>query len=284
MDTDGTGWSVTERTTGTDHKYQCQLQVVGDRIYYVWQQLQGSNRQIFTGEMNTDGTGFSSTQRTTAAFDKSYPQLQVVGTKIYYVYRDPGGGYSQIATAEMNSNILNKGDFYGLGIAGDTIRGFINAGTDGFKYKAEAISYTAGATVESAIDTDWNHVVVTYDKSKLRLYINEVLIDSSVFTQAINTNSFSLVTGDDLNGTVDEVAVYSRILSATEISDHYKRGALRLKYQVRSGSTDPPSGSFIGPDGTTGTYYSELSNSTTELPSLSLTNVGNNQYFQYKTY
>ena len=57
-----------------------------------------------------------------------------------------------------------------------------------------------------------------------------------------------------------------------------------MKYQVRSGSTNPPTGDFIGPDGTTGTYYSELSNSTTGLPSLSLTNVTDNQYFQYKAY
>ena len=40
----------------------------------------------------------------------------------------------------------------------------------------------------------------------------------------------------------------------------------------------------MGPDGTGSTYYSELSNSTTSTPSLSLTNVANNQYFQYKTY
>ena len=36
------------------------------------------------------------------------------------------------------------------------------------------------------------------------------------------------------SGDLDEVAVYSRTLSAAEITDHYLRGALRLSFQVRS--------------------------------------------------
>ena len=65
--------------------------------------------------------------------------------------------------------------------------------------------------------------------------------------------------------------------------DHYRRGALRLKYQVRSCDDSACSGeAFIGPDGTNSSYYSEVNNTSLGLPSFSLTNVDDNQYFQYK--
>ncbi len=144
-------------------------------------------------------------------------------------------------------------------------------------------------TISGAISSGWNHITLTYDKNaggtdEMKLYVNGVQTATKDYSTAISTNTNNLWVGDLFNGTIDEVAIYNRALSATEISDHYKRGALRLKYQVRSGSTNPPTGDFIGPDSTTGTYYSELSNNTTGLPSLSLTNVDNNQYFQYKAY
>ncbi|MCX6780479.1 MAG: hypothetical protein NT034_04890 [Candidatus Magasanikbacteria bacterium] len=87
------------------------------------------------------------------------------------------------------------------------------------------------------------------------------------------------------SGTLDEFAHYNRALTVTEISDHYKRGALSLKYQVRScAAANCSDGTFAGPDGTANTYYSESSNTTNSTPSLSLTNVSNNRYFQYKSF
>ncbi|OGU70036.1 MAG: hypothetical protein A2W30_04910, partial [Ignavibacteria bacterium RBG_16_36_9] len=215
------GWSATERTATSNFKFEPELQVVGSKIYYVWRGLTGISFEIWTAEMNIDGTGFSATQRTTGSNDKWEPQLQVVGIKIYYIWRAPDGSNQQIWTAEMNSNILNKGDFYGLGIAGNTIRGFINAGVDGFKYKAEAISYTAGASVQSDISVNWNHIATTYDRSKLKLYVNGVLVDSSTFTETINTNPFNLKIGDDFSGTIDEVCIFNTVCTAGWILTEY---------------------------------------------------------------
>jgi Concanavalin A-like lectin/glucanases superfamily len=151
--------------------------------------------------------------------------------------------------------------------------------TDGSQGDPQAAT---GTVTESA----WSHFVWTYDGTHA-LYINGEPSSGSVTGPSVDiwgNNYIGCLDGTTnyWTGKMDEVAIYSRSLSGTEILDHYKRGAVRLKYQVRSGSANPPTGSFIGPDSTTGTYYSELSNSTTGLPSLSLTNVDNNQYFQYK--
>ncbi len=170
-----------------------------------------------------------------------------------------------------------------------TNKGLFKAGA----YEIDADTATAFAsindqTISGAISSGWNHVVLIYDKNagsdQQTLYVNGVSTATANLTDAINTNANSLIVGQLFKGTIDETAIYNRALSATEILDHYKRGAVRLKCQVRSGSTNPPAGNFIGPDGTTGSFYSELSNSTTGLPSLSLTNVSDNRYFQYKAY
>lgn len=102
---------------------------------------------------------------------------------------------------------------------------------------------------------------------------------------AIGSWHDSSVPSQNFTGTIDEVSIYNRALTATEIADHYKRGALSLKYQVRScAQSNCSDGTFSGPDGTANTYYSENANTTNSTPSLALTNVSNNRYFQYKTF
>ncbi|XLQ20559.1 MAG: DUF2341 domain-containing protein [Candidatus Moraniibacteriota bacterium] len=136
----------------------------------------------------------------------------------------------------------------------------------------------------------WQHLVYTADATRERLYVDgQVVADEpSQFTGTVNTNPMIIGGsgggGEQIDGRMDEAAVWNRALSTTEISNLYRRGANRLKFQVRSCDDVACSGeSFIGPDGTGATYYSELMNSTINLPNVTLTNVIDNQYFQYRT-
>jgi len=89
------------RTSSTG--YQPQMQVSGDRIFFVWHEYDGPVRQIFTAEMNLQGSGWKATQRTFGPYDKTFPQLQVLGNKIYYVRQQPDATKNrQIWTMEMN--------------------------------------------------------------------------------------------------------------------------------------------------------------------------------------
>ena len=106
MDTDGSGFIATKRTTSVYDKRYMQLQVVGTKIYYAWQEPStATKKQIWTAVMNTDGSGWVATERTTSAYNKEKPQLQVVGTVIYYVWfeRDVPNK-NQIVTAVMNTD------------------------------------------------------------------------------------------------------------------------------------------------------------------------------------
>jgi len=134
---------------------------------------------------------------------------------------------------------------------------------------------------------NWNYISLTRNGSAYALYIDGVQVATGTNATTIADANAPLTIGFGeagyyFNGTIDEVAIYNRALSPTEVADHYKRGALRLKYQVRSGATNPPTGNFIGPDGTITDYYKWGTTNSVGTPTFALTNVANNRYFQYK--
>lgn len=80
-----------------------------------------------------------------------------------------------------------------------------------------------------SVDTDY-HVVATSDETTERLYVNGVEVDSdTAMSITANTEVVSIAydvasSGFALDGTVDEVALYDRELTAAEIADHYRVG------------------------------------------------------------
>ena len=68
---------------------------------------------------------------------------------------------------------------------------------------------------------DWSHIAMTYDGSTQKLYVNGSLAASAALSGSINQDANSLLIGQFFNGMLDEVAIYNRALSATEVKDHY---------------------------------------------------------------
>lgn len=142
-------------------------------------------------------------------------------------------------------------------------------------------------SIKTSWDTEWHHIGATYDGANIKLYVDGILDNSSSFSQNLLDSSSNLKIGvydtDYFKGTLDELALYDRILGETEFLDHYKRFILGNKFQVRScDDAICDSEIFTGPDGTADSYYSELTNFSSSTPVLALTNVDSNQYFQYK--
>ncbi|AGZ38759.1 LamG domain-containing protein [Actinoplanes friuliensis] len=78
-------------------------------------------------------------------------------------------------------------------------------------------------------DNVWHHVVVTYDGGVLRVYLDgtgltpltatlDTTVDGSGFTVGSATGAYFF------GGSLDEVAVYSQVLSPATITDHYRAG------------------------------------------------------------
>jgi len=81
----------------------------------------------------------------------------------------------------------------------------------------------------------WYHLVATYDGSVVKIYCNGVEKYSAAETTPMEPNTETLRVGWNegpgypLHGIVDEVRIYNRALTATEVSDRYNYG---LKIRV----------------------------------------------------
>jgi len=182
---------------------------------------------------------------------------------------------------------------------------------------------------------DWHHIAWVDNNGAATLYIDGIAdLTNFNYTRGATTldrTSLGAVTrtttGNFFAGSIDEVAVWSRALHANEIKQLYQRGASRLKHQVRtcaestcvcktiapttgsitdcdgdgiangSDTSDVNLATWKGPDGTSGTYFSELNSNTdplaqtgdvkATLPSMLFSAFTSppsaNQYFQYRT-
>src|SRR5262249_48823461 len=69
----------------------------------------------------------------------------------------------------------------------------------------------------------WRHLALTYDGATLRLYVNGVQVSSLARTGSLPTSTNPLQIGGDsiygqyFKGKIDEIRVYNRALSASEI-------------------------------------------------------------------
>jgi uncharacterized repeat protein (TIGR01451 family) len=141
-----------------------------------------------------------------------------------------------------------------------------------------------GTTVISP-DT-WYHVVGTAESGgELKLYVNgqeEVRAGGlgalwSGGDRYVLGASYGLTGTTPFHGRLDEVAVYSRTLSAAEVTDHYLRGALRLDFNVRTcDQPDCSDGAWNGP-------YSEEGNADLGLPTVTFAPpLADARYAQYR--
>jgi concanavalin A-like lectin/glucanase superfamily protein len=92
-----------------------------------------------------------------------------------------------------------------------------------------AVTVTIGAADRSAVGTSqvplntWTHLAATYDGAMLRLYVNGVQAGTRAQTGNITVSASPLriggnaVWGEYFAGLIDEVRVYNRALTATEI-------------------------------------------------------------------
>ena len=107
-----------------------------------------------------------------------------------------------------------------------------------------SIINTAGvgyyAPSPNLLPNTWYHIVGTYDGSNIKIYINGQLQNSVPASGTISTNTLNLEIGrwrdvyrEYFNGLIDEVAIYKRALSATEIQEQYRT------YAVNSPTVNP---------------------------------------------
>ena len=119
------------------------------------------------------------------------------------------GGWRTIMQRETDAYFLNASNSDGpLRPAG--------GGTFG-----SSVTYVSGPTASPV--NAWTHVALTYDGTTLRLFVNGTQVATQAATGAIQTTTNPLWIGGNspygeyFAGLIDEVRVYNRALTATEI-------------------------------------------------------------------
>ena len=136
---------------------------------------------------------------------------------------------------------FNAADINSGVIFGDYFRNTLFLGLDSNVLNAGLGNYGGGPTQvsTSVLTNTWYHVVVTYNGTTFSLYLNNNLIDTVQVDwsgQTWQSEGFSLgSTGDNyggsyqFNGTIDEVGIWNRVLTPTEVTSLYNNG-LALSY------------------------------------------------------
>lgn len=177
---------------------------------------------------------------------------------------------------------------------------------DGGNYNGNWVGINSADEIPSGyVDGNWHYITGRYHRldNEIRLYVDGVMLDNTPdgpsgmdateFLSYPTTNhppvigaSTSISNPKRLNffiGDIDEIAIYSRALSDQEILEHYRRGMLSLKFQVRSCDDEFCVGEdFVGSDNTTSTYYDDADSIFTTPPSHALSLLPANRYFQYQ--
>jgi hypothetical protein len=89
---------------------------------------------------------------------------------------------------------------------------------------------TSAGSLMSGKFNQWNNIMCVYDGSLIKIYLNNELISTSSKTTAINSGASPLILGSDngyddtWDGGLDEVRIYDRALSATEVGMLYRKG------------------------------------------------------------
>lgn len=208
-------------------------------------------------------------------------------------------GYMQLLN--NRNSICSHGSFWALYMANGTILAEIDQDSGG-------TNYTYNQTTATYNDDKWHQVLLKRVGTTLTTFVDGVSRASSNSAGVTSISNSSPMTLGYRNcagssrtfvGSFDEVAIWSRGLSNSEIIQLYRRGANRIRAQVRSCSDSTCStGSpdWLGPDGTAKTYFSELYNTAlnsstgavqTGIPLMTFSNFGSlavpaNRYFQYR--
>jgi hypothetical protein len=173
----------------------------------------------------------------------------------------PGGMTSEKHIIEKDSCDAGHFELYGGGGSAFAAAHKVNF----YIGSSEPSQYDSGASVTSIDDGKWHFLTGTYDGSYVRIYVDGVdETDGAASNKTLNSNPYSVDIGGNCNGSgqvqgflwpgmMDEVRLWSRALSASEIKNLYQTGASKMAVNTRSTAAPDSSGlvgfwSFNGPD------------------------------------
>ncbi len=188
-----------------------------------------------TGEVS-GALGFNSTRQDYVTVPDADDSLDLDTLTVdAWVRRDVGGA---VLVAQKGGPSAAVDSGYGLNVRGngDLVARIFAAGAADF-------AHVVGTAIA---ENTWTHITWTYDGSDSRLYIDGGVPDTQSHTGAIGDNDEPLEIGRRLtdgghvysNGAVDELEIFNRALSDTEIVDIFDHGKCKPGQNDNSGDAD----------------------------------------------
>jgi hypothetical protein len=137
------------------------------------------------------------------------------------------GGASKSLTYWVNHDNLSTGAHQvNLGdrvVDGEVFGTYNQSGDLSFLAYGAGFDYDTGINLSA--DGNWDHIAVTYDGSTVNTYFNGSLTPTTGKSRSLNTQAGIQIGGgpefSSLDGSIDDVRVYSKELSGTEVNDIY---------------------------------------------------------------
>jgi hypothetical protein len=184
----------------------------------------GTNPGIATGGLTFGVTGAPQGEANTAATFDGVNDVVVVpdaaahkpATVTVEAWVKPNAGIPNYASVATKTTATTWSDGYGMFAWNGGVAFWVN-------------DDEANRVFTSALPSGtWSHVVGTYDGSTIKVYLNGALVQSLAHSAPLTHSSSPLLIGNAVGagnfhwrGGLDEVAVYSRALTATEVAQHY---------------------------------------------------------------
>jgi hypothetical protein len=185
----------------------------------------GSSTPPFANTLSTYFDGFDDRVEINRTLGSGYAELSI-STWVKY--------NNNVATSNQYHPIVAKiGPSFGNSFILQNMRSGAssNGGELLFNVQTPNGSFTAFSGVVPSQNV-WYNVVGTYDGSNVKIYIDGVLKATTSASGNINNNTELLMLGDAgyggfssiLNGNLDEVSIYSRGLTQSEVTNIYNSG------------------------------------------------------------
>ncbi len=136
-------------------------------------------------------------------------------------------------------------------------------------------NFTAGCGVQSPVSTiipqaDWHHIVLTYDGSEVKLFVDGILQGTSPYTGLMNPSGEQIFFGmhnDPLfpyfvNGLLDDIGIWDRALTACEIQQLYDTTIFAPDFLQDTLGACGVSTELVAPDGYTYVWSTTETNDT----------------------
>jgi len=248
---------------------------------YSYYKLDESSGDAIDSYNSKNGTVVGATQNVSGKINTAY-DFDGTGD---YVYRTssglPSGASTRTVSAWINYDATTSDDYYftygdystgaffGLGIGG-------GGDADGLMFMGYGADWNSIATLNT--DT-WYNIVFTYNGTDIEVFINNVsqgtntislnTVNSKLFSIGARTGDPGNTTGQFFDGTIDEIGIWSRVLTSDEISDLYNSGD-GLPYGITG---TPPSVVLVSPVDNANLTSANVEFQTTVTDDLNVDNV-----------